>query len=80
MNEKKEVDKVEETMDLEKGITLNDLIVIKNIINLASRRGAFSVEEFKDIGDVYSRLDDFVSMQLKLLKDKEGESKDDVKI
>tara|TARA_B000000475_G_C15902815_1_gene409305 strand:+ start:59 stop:301 length:243 start_codon:yes stop_codon:yes gene_type:complete len=80
MNEKKEVDKVEETMDLEKGITLNDLIVIKNIINLASRRGAFSVEEFKDIGDVYSRLDDFVSMQLKLLKDKEGESKDDVKV
>ena len=80
MNEKKEVDKVEEKMDLEKGITLNDLIVIKNIINLASRRGAFSVEEFKDIGDVYSRLDDFVSMQLKLLKDKGDESKDDVKV
>ena len=67
-------------MELEKGITLNDLIVIKNIINLASRRGAFSVEEFKDIGDVYSRLDDFVSMQLKLLKEKEGESKDEVKV
>ncbi len=80
MNEKKEVDKVDEKMELEKGITLNDLIVIKNIINLASRRGAFSVEEFKDIGDVYSRLDDFVSMQLKLLKEKEGESKDEVKV
>lgn len=80
MNEKKEVDKVDEKMQLEKGITLNDLIVIKNIINLASRRGAFSVEEFKDIGDVYSRLDDFVSMQLKLLKEKEGESKDEVKV
>ena len=80
MNEKKEVDKVDEKMELEKGITLNDLIVIKNIINLASRRGAFSVEEFKDIGDVYSRLDDFVSMQVKLLKEKEGESKDEVKV
>ena len=80
MNEKKEVDKVDEKMELEKGITLNDLIVIKNIINLASRRGAFSVEEFKDIGDVYSRLDEFVSMQLKLLKEKEGESKDEVKV
>ena len=47
MNEKKEVDKVDEKMELGKGITLNDLIVIKNIINLASRRGAFLLKSLR---------------------------------
>ena len=66
----------------EKGITLNDLILLKQIVNLASRRGAFSAEEFKEIGDVYSRLDNFINLQLKVLEDSkevkggEGDSKE----
>ena len=59
----------------EKGITLNDLILLKQIVNLASRRGAFSAEEFKDIGDVYSRLDNFINVQLKVLEDSKEVSK-----
>ncbi len=58
-----------------KGITLNDLILLKQIVNLASRRGAFSAEEFKDIGDVYSRLDNFINVQLKVLEDSNEVSK-----
>tara|TARA_Y100000739_G_C20562406_1_gene443652 strand:- start:475 stop:759 length:285 start_codon:yes stop_codon:yes gene_type:complete len=58
----------------EKGITLNDLILLKQIVNLASRRGAFSAEEFKDIGDVYNRLDNFINIQMKLLEDNKDSS------
>lgn len=46
------------------GITLNDLVKIRNIINIASRRGAFSADEFKDIGEVYTRLDEFLKEQI----------------
>jgi len=57
-----------------KGITLNDLILLKQIVNLASRRGAFSAEEFKEIGDVYSKLDSFISVQMKVLEDSKESS------
>ena len=46
------------------GITLNDLVKIRNIIDIASRRGAFSADEFKDIGEVYTRLDEFLKEQI----------------
>ena len=63
----KESVKVEGEND--KGITLNDLILLKQIVNVASRRGAFSAEEFKDIGEAYNRLDSFINIQMKLLED-----------
>ena len=66
-NNVKESVKVEGEND--KGITLNDLILLKQIVNVASRRGAFSAEEFKDIGEVYNRLDSFINIQMKLLED-----------
>lgn len=33
-------------------ISLNDLVMCRNIIHVASKRGAFSAEEFSDIGGV----------------------------
>merc|ERR1712216_1055087 len=51
-------------------ITLNDLGSIKNIINVASRRGAFGAEEFIDIGTVYGKLEKFLQVQVKILEEK----------
>ena len=48
---------MEETND---PIKITDLIVIKNIIDLACSRGAFRAEEMKSIGDVYDKLSNFV--------------------
>ena len=46
-------------------ITLNDLVVMRNIIHIASRRGAFSAEEFSDIGSVYNKVDKFLKKNIK---------------
>jgi hypothetical protein len=41
-------------------ITIADLDTIKNIIDLASTRGAFRAGEMKQIGDVYDKLTNFL--------------------
>ena len=55
----------------ESGITLNDIIILKNLVNISARRGAFSVEEFKEIGELYEKVDKFCKAQASLLEDKE---------
>tara|TARA_B110000967_G_C18834389_1_gene535819 strand:+ start:618 stop:881 length:264 start_codon:yes stop_codon:yes gene_type:complete len=50
---------------LENSITLNDLVLLRNIVNVASKRGAFSADEFSDIGAVYNKIDTFLKMNLK---------------
>ena len=57
-------------------ITLNDIVILKNLINISARRGAFSVEEFKEIGEVYEKVDNFCKYQAKLLE--ENEKKDNI--
>lgn len=58
-------------------ITLNDLLLVRNIINVASRRGAFSAEEFSTIGTVYNKVDGFLKVHLKKMQDEEtGENVD----
>lgn len=52
----------------ENGITLNDIIILKNLVNISARRGAFSVEEFKEIGEIYEKVDNFCKQQTKLLE------------
>jgi len=54
---------------LENSITLNDLVLLRNIVNVASKRGAFSAEEFSDIGAVYNKIDTFLKMNLKKTED-----------
>jgi hypothetical protein len=39
-----------------KEITIADLSLLKDIIDLASTRGAFRAAEMKDIGEVYNKL------------------------
>jgi len=46
--------------DTNNQIKITDLIVIKNIIDLACSRGAFRADEMKSIGDVYDKLAIFV--------------------
>lgn len=59
---------------LENSITLNDLVLLRNIVNVASKRGAFSAEEFVDIGTVYNKIDTFLKMNLKKMDEPEEES------
>ena len=47
--------------DTDNQIKFTDLIVIKNIIDLACSRGAFRADEMKSIGDVYDKLAIFVN-------------------
>jgi hypothetical protein len=42
-------------------ITVADLDTIKNIINLASTRGAFRGEELTEVGAVYDKLTTFLN-------------------
>ncbi len=42
-------------------ITIADLDMIKNIIDLASTRGAFRAAEMKDVGEVYNKLTAFLA-------------------
>ena len=58
---------------LETSITLNDLVMLRNIVNVASKRGAFSAEEFSDIGAVYNKIDSFLKVNLKKMEETEEE-------
>ena len=42
-------------------ITIADLDMIKNIIDLASSRGAFRAAEMKQVGEVYDKLAAFLA-------------------
>jgi hypothetical protein len=61
---------------LENSITLNDLVLLRNIVNVASKRGAFSAEEFSDIGAVYNKVDTFLKMNLKKMEETEETEED----
>ena len=65
----------QQTGGLENSITLNDLVLLRNIVNVASKRGAFSAEEFSDIGAVYNKIDTFLKMNLKKMEEPEEEEK-----
>jgi hypothetical protein len=45
---------------MENNITVADLNLLKNIIDLASTRGAFRAGEMKEIGEVYNKLAQFL--------------------
>lgn len=42
-------------------LTLQDLVAIKNIIDVASNRGAFRPNEMVAIGTVYAKLEKFLN-------------------
>jgi hypothetical protein len=43
-----------------KEITIADLNLLKDIVDLASTRGAFRAAEMKDVGEVYNKLTSFL--------------------
>ena len=53
-------------------ITLNDLASVRNIINLAVKRGAFDASEAKDVGTVYELIDNFINRAVEAMKDEES--------
>lgn len=42
-------------------LTVNDLIVIKNVFDACSQRGAFKADEFQTVGAVYTKLSNFLN-------------------
>ena len=56
-------------------LTVNDLIVIKNVFDACSVRGAFKAEEFQTVGAVYTKLSNFLAtiMPPKPAEDKTAE-------
>ena len=53
-------------------ITIADLDTIKNIIDLASTRGAFRGEELSQVGVVYDKLAAFLSAVIEQAKAQEA--------
>lgn len=41
-------------------LTVNDLIVIKNVFDVCSSRGAFKADEMQTVGVVYNKLSTFL--------------------
>lgn len=41
-------------------LTINDLATLRNVVDLASTRGAFRANELADVGAVYNKLSQFV--------------------
>jgi hypothetical protein len=42
-------------------ITIEDLITIKNLIDVSCSRGAFKADEMSSVGEVYDRLTGFLN-------------------
>lgn len=59
---------------MENNITVADLNILKNIIDLASTRGAFRASEMSQIGEVYNKLDVFLEAVVAQAKAQEAES------
>jgi hypothetical protein len=59
---------------MENNITVADLNLLKNIIDLASTRGAFRAAEMKEIGEVYNKLTAFLEAVVAQAAVQEAES------
>ena len=60
-------------------LSITDLAVLKNIIDLACNRGAFRAPEMKTVGEVYDKLSVFLETVIKQaeaeMQGQQGESK-----
>ena len=45
-------------------ITINDLVVVRDLIDLAATRGAFRASEMRTAGEVYDKLELFLGTVL----------------
>ena len=56
----------------ENQITIVDLDLLRNIVNLAVTRGAFNAAEAKQVGEVYEKLTNFLTAVVEQAKAQEG--------
>lgn len=54
-------------------LTVQDLAMIKNIIDVASTRGAFKANELEQVGKTYNKLEAFLGAVESQQKDATGE-------
>ena len=59
---------------MDNNITVADLNLLRNIIDLASTRGAFRAAELKQVGEVYDKLNAFLEAVVAQAQAQEGES------
>jgi hypothetical protein len=45
---------------MDTNINVNDLVALRNILNLAAERGAFKAEEMLEVGTIYTKLSHFL--------------------
>ncbi len=45
-------------------LTINDLATIRNIIDLACKRGAFGAAEIKEVSAIYEKIDSLIKAAL----------------
>lgn len=57
-------------------LTINDLVTLRNIVDLASTRGAFRANELSEVGDVYDRLNQFVEASIAAAQAQQPEQTD----
>jgi hypothetical protein len=55
-------------------LTVTDLIVLRNVIDLAASRGAFRANELTSVGEVFDKLALFVDTVVKLAEEAEEAS------
>jgi hypothetical protein len=55
-------------------ITVADLGLLKNIIDLASTRGAFRAAEMKQVGEIYEKLSAFLDAVIAQAQAQESEA------
>lgn len=68
---------MENNKEFTSNLTVNDLINIKNIIDVASARGAFRGEELSAVGEVYNKLATFVASIAEVVEESESDSDDE---
>lgn len=62
-----------EDQQIETGIGYNDLVLARNVIQIASKRGAFTdPNEYREIGELFQKFDRFVkSVEAQVAEQKE---------
>lgn len=71
------------TNDTNLTISITDLAVLRNIIELACERGAFKANEMETVGSTYTKLDSFLKLVIaqaeaaQVTANQQGEVKND---
>lgn len=55
-------------------LSITDLAVIKNILDIAAKRGAFQASEMQTVGEVYNKLDAFLTSTISQAEKAQAES------